>query len=416
MIGNSAPLFQSSGWRRPFFLVWIPENIALFAAGMVQFALIWFLNRSTGSATTVAFAAAIALFPRAVLNPFIGAAVDRYNRRLIMLAARLTVASCSLLLFLISGSGRLAPGPVLFVIFVRAVADTFHGKALMASTSLMVPKHDLTRIAALGQAVSGGIMFVTPALGATLMEFGSLRWILAIDIVGSFLAMAPLSVVTIPQPERCGGSTQENPMGALAKDSAEAFGYVRRWPGALGMLTISAIINFIMQPYFALIAVLVTRELGGGELEFGALGAAVGLGFVAGGLALSLWQGFRRKMVTSLVSVLAAGCFVFLSGLAIDGGLIPCLILFFGAAAMMPLCMGPIQALVQASARADIQGRVFSIMETVSTGTAPVALLIAGKVFEGPGARYWYLGGGAFAAATAVWGFLNARTRDMGAA
>jgi DHA3 family macrolide efflux protein-like MFS transporter len=58
----------------------------------VQFALIWYLTVLTGSATALATAALVGMLPNLALGPFIGALVDRWYRRQVMLAADSIVA------------------------------------------------------------------------------------------------------------------------------------------------------------------------------------------------------------------------------------------------------------------------------------------------------------------------------------
>ena len=401
-------------WRKPFYMVWISENISLFAAGMVQFALIWWLTIQTSSALFVSIAMAIALIPKAILNPLIGTIVDGADRKRIMIAARASVMACSALLLALFLLGLMRPWHVFTVLFVRALADTFHNKALIASTSLMVPDDKLTRISGINQAVAGLIMFATPALGALLLKVSSFSIILSIDIGGAILAVAPLMVTPIPRAKPMSAATEKRLCRSIMKDCKEGVSYLAGWRGAVGMLGISAITNFIMQPYFSLISIVVVKNLNGGEVEFGMLGAAIGLGFSLGGCVLGIWQGFRRKMLTSLTGILLAGLFVSLSGFAVSLGLYPTLACFFFSGFMMPFCMGPIQALVQSSARKDMQGRVFSIMESASTIMVPVSLVLAGKVFEFPGPQCWYFVGGANALIVALLGFSNRRIRNLG--
>jgi MFS transporter, DHA3 family, macrolide efflux protein len=414
MIGsNTSSQFQKL-WRLPFYFIWIPENISLFAAGLVQFALIWWLTTTTGSALLVSIATAIAIIPKALFNPLIGVIVDRISRRKIMVIARMIVGLLSIFLLFAFIKTIIRPWHIFLVLFVRAFADTFHNKALISSISLMVPDDKLTRIAGLNQAIAGMIMFLTPALGAILLKVSTFSIIIFIDIIGVFLAVAPLMVITIPQVKRISTNTNDHILKSLLSDCMDGISYLFNWPGAIGMLCVSSTINFIMQPYFSLISIVVKNNIHGTEVGFGLLGTSIGLGFSLGGCILGIWQGFHRKMVTSLMGVFFAGVSVFFSGIAVSIGLYPTLVCFFLSGLMMPFCIGPIQALVQSSARKEIQGRVFSIIESVSTIMVPISMILAGKIFETIGPQYWYFGGGLCALLTALLAFFNKRIRNLG--
>ncbi|HXV74767.1 MAG TPA: MFS transporter, partial [Candidatus Polarisedimenticolaceae bacterium] len=135
----------------PFFVVWSGQAVSLIGTQAVQFALVWWLTVRTGSATVLATATFVALAPQIVLGPFVGALVDRWNRKWIMLASDGAMAAASALLALSFLDGSATSGQVFALLFVRALGAVFHGTAMTAATSMMVPVTQLTRIQGLNQ-------------------------------------------------------------------------------------------------------------------------------------------------------------------------------------------------------------------------------------------------------------------------
>ena len=74
-------------WAIPFFTIWTGQQISLVGSSLAQFALVWWVTETTGSATVLATATIVALLPNIVLGPFVGALVDRWNRRVVMIVA-----------------------------------------------------------------------------------------------------------------------------------------------------------------------------------------------------------------------------------------------------------------------------------------------------------------------------------------
>ena len=72
---------------RPFWILWIGQALSVLGSRIVQFGIIWYLTEETGSATVLALASLVGLLPQVLLGPFVGVLVDRWNRRLTMLAA-----------------------------------------------------------------------------------------------------------------------------------------------------------------------------------------------------------------------------------------------------------------------------------------------------------------------------------------
>jgi MFS transporter, DHA3 family, macrolide efflux protein len=54
---NSIP----KNWARRFFIIWTGQSFSLVGSALVQFALIWYLTRTTGSATVLAVASLIGI-------------------------------------------------------------------------------------------------------------------------------------------------------------------------------------------------------------------------------------------------------------------------------------------------------------------------------------------------------------------
>ena len=78
---------KNKSWAAPFFTIWTGQAISLLGSQMVQFALIWWLTKTTESATVLTTATLVGILPTVILGPFVGALVDRWNRRKIIIFA-----------------------------------------------------------------------------------------------------------------------------------------------------------------------------------------------------------------------------------------------------------------------------------------------------------------------------------------
>lgn len=92
-------------WAARFFTIWTGQAFSLFGSMLVQFALAWWLTKTTGSATVLAMATMVALLPQVFLGPFAGALVDRWNRRVVMVVVDSLIALTSLGLAALAASG-----------------------------------------------------------------------------------------------------------------------------------------------------------------------------------------------------------------------------------------------------------------------------------------------------------------------
>ncbi len=176
-------------WQTRFFTIWIGQAFSLLGSSLVQFALVWWLTQRTGSATVLATASMVAMLPSIVLGPVAGALVDRWPRRQVMILADSLIALVTLGLAWIAWLGVLAPWHIYLAMFLRALAGAFHWPAMQASTSLMVPREHLPRVAGMNQTLQGLMSIVAPPLGALLLGLMPLSGILGLDVGTALMAV-----------------------------------------------------------------------------------------------------------------------------------------------------------------------------------------------------------------------------------
>lgn len=386
--------WNESNWKKRFFTIWIGQAFSLFGSSLVGFALIWWLTQTTGSATVLATASLVGMLPQLALMPLAGVVVDRYNRRFLIIAADSTIALVTLALALMFLSGAAQIWHVYVALFVRSAAGAFHWPSMQSSTSLMVPDKHLARIAGANQTLMGAMGIIAPPLGALLLAVMPVYGILLIDVVTALIAVLPLLFISIPLPKRTVAPqhAQQTAAGApsMWQDLREGVRYVVGWRVLFLLMLIASLLNFLFNPAFTLTPILVTREFGGQALELGWVNSAWGAGVVAGGLALSVWGGFKRRIITSMMGVFGMGIGTLVLGLApapflglsIAGMLI--------AGFMNPIANGPLMAIFQANVEPQMQGRVLSLISLIAGGMSPLSLLIAGPLADALGVRVWY--------------------------
>ena len=379
-------------WALRFFTIWSGQAASLFGSSLVQFALVWYLTRESGSATILATATLFAMLPQIVLGPFAGALVDRLNRRIIIMIADGVIMLATLGLVFLFASGSIQIWHIYAMMFLRGLGGAFHWPAMQASTSLMVPKKHLARIAGMNQTLQGAINIVAPPTGAILIEIISTQNVLLIDVGTALVAILPLFFIPIPQPIRENG--QKASETRFWQDLKEGFTYVASWPGLLGILIMMTMINFLLSPTGALMPLLVTKHFGGDALQFGLMDSFWGGGVILGGVLLSVWGGFKRKIATSMMGLIGIGIGVMLVGFAPASAFNLALGGMFIAGIMVAFANGPMMAIIQSVVRPDMQGRVMALVGSAATAMSPLGLLIAGPVSDWLGIRTWYWIGG----------------------
>lgn len=386
---------------RPFFLMWTGQALSLLGSQVAQFALIWWLTLETGSPGVLVTATLLGLVPMVVIGPLAGALIDRFDRRSILLLADGLIALVSLALAVFFWQGIATTSHVFAALFIRSVATGFHQPTVTAVTTQMVRKKLLTQIQGLNESLEGLLLIVSAPLGGMLLGWMPIAGILGLDVATAAFAILPLLWIRIPAL----GSGEAGPKPSVWADIQEGFRFVRGWPGLMILLLMSAVINLFLVPAFALLPLLVRDHFDKGPLELGWTSAAFGIGMLVGGAALGIWGGFRRRVVTTLLGVLGLAGAVFAIGLAPGDEFALALGAMFFVGAMVALANGPMQAVLQGTVPQEFQGRIFTLLQTLSTAATPVGLLLAAPIAELFGVRGWFLAGGVVCAVMALMGF-----------
>lgn len=387
-------------WKARFFTIWSGQQFSLIGSRASQFALVWWLTIETGSATVLATASMVAFLPEILLGPVAGACVDRWSRRRVMLVADTGIALVSLALAYLFWTGSLEIWHVYAAMAARALGGSFHWPAMLASTTLMVPDRHLTRISGLNQSIQGAHGIVGPPLGALLMELMPFHGVMLVDVVTALPAVLPLLVIAVPRPsatERAAGGS-----ASMWMDLRQGLRYVFNWPGLVIIMVNAFILRLALVPAFVLFPLLVKDHFGGGAPELSLLEAILGIGLVIGGLLLSTWGGFRRRIFTSLMGFAGVGVgFLIITSAPAELFWVGLLGVFV-VGVMASLLDGPFFAMLQSTVDPAIQGRVMTLTMSLLAISSPIGLAVAGPISDWLGLRVWYLATGLLGLTSAV--------------
>lgn len=405
-----------SNWQTRFFTIWIGQAFSMLGSSLVGFAFVWYLTEQTRSATILAMGTLIQFLPSIVIGPIAGALVDRWNRKVVMAVFDGITALFTLFTAVMFIMGNAQIWHIFLVMFVRSACGQFQWAAMTASTTLMVPKQHLSRIAGANQTLNGIMNIIAPALGAFLIDVMPIYGILLIDVSTAMLAIGPLFFFKIPQPVRNGTKAAPEPAGktSMFQDLAEGWKYVTGWPGLMAVIFLAMLVNFLINPAFSLLPLVVTEHFNKGAFELGLIDSVFGIGVILGGITLSAWGGFKNRILTSIAALSVSGAAVLLVGLAPANFYLLALagMTIFGF--LNPMINGPIFAVMQAKVEPEIQGRVFSLLHAGAALASPLGLAIAGPVADATSNQLWFIIGGILTIIAGAISFLVPAIADLG--
>lgn len=367
-------------WKKKFIIIWSGQIFSILSSAIVGYSVMFWLSIETKSAEVLAYALLANLLPHALLGPLAGVYVDRWKRKVTMIAADSFVALCSLALGLLFYLDMQELWLIYLLMALRSVGNAFHSPAMQAAIPMLAPKSELMRIAGVNQAIQSMSAIAGPALGALMISSLDMTAVMLVDVLGAAIACTALLFVAIPDPER-----HEHVKRNVLHEMYEGWREVAKHKGLPWLMAISVVVTFFLMPVAVLFPLLTVTHFGGGTFEMSLVEIVWGAGMLAGGMILGIWKIKVRKVLLINCSYLALGIYILITGLLPPDCfmLFVCLTIFGGIST--PFYSSPFTSILQTHIDHTALGRVFSLFGSLSLLPSMVGILATGYIADSIG-------------------------------
>lgn len=371
---------MQGNWKRKFIVLWIGQFFSLISSSAVNFAIIIWLSLETGSAEVLAYAAIAGLLPQAIIGPFAGVYIDRWDRKKTMIFADSFVAVCTLVMSVSFYMGNESLLLIYVMLGLRSVGSAFHMPAMQAAIPMLAPRSELLRIAGINQIIQSISSIAGPALGALAIGLLSIGNVLLLDIAGALLAITSLLFIHIPNPK-----VLEKPKAGLRQvinDMKISFKEILANKGLSFLFLYSVIGMFCIMPVAVLFPLLTIDHFQGGKFEMSIIEIIWGVGMLVGGGLLGIWKPkIRKVIIINLMNIIVGITFTW-SGLLAPENFVFFVVLTAIGGMAASLYNASFTTIIQEEIRHDMLGRVFSLYYSFSVIPSVIGLLCTGFIAD----------------------------------
>ncbi len=370
--------------RRPsgmigFTVVWLGQIVSVLASGMTSFAMTIYMYQQTHSATAMGLVQVAYITPFLIMSPIAGVMVDRYNRKLMMMVSDIVGGIATLSLFILYATGYLQYWHIYIAVAVSGIGTTFQWPAYSAAISTMVSKEQYGRANGMMSLIEAGPGVLSPFLAGALIPFIQIGGILLIDSITFWTAIFALAIVFVPQPPRTAEGHESK--GGFWKEATFGFKYIFERPSLLGLQLVFFFGNLFAGVGFAVLAPMLLARTSQNTIILGSVESAASIGMVIGGITMSAWGGFKKRVHGVLLGWAISAVFgEIIFGLGRGLSIWAPAVLISGL--FVPLVNGSNQAIWQAKVAPDLQGRVFSARRLIAWFTNPISPIIGGTLSD----------------------------------
>ena len=394
--------------NRPFLILWLSQLATQVGGNMVLYGLTVLVFTASGSNSAVSVLLISFLAPAVLFGALAGVYVDRFDRRLVLVATSLVRA----VLFFLLAFFDTNVGVILLLNLMVSIATTFFAPAELSVIPLVVPRDQLT--------AANGIFTLTLnaafALGYTLLGP------LVVTIAGPTLLIGVVAVLYLvsavlcwtlapapPLPLPAGHDTlhdAEAAVGSVVGQLREGIAYIRANPTVAWALTYLGVAASIVGVLGALGPGFAVEVLGLTSKDFVVVVLPLGFGVVAGVLLVNAIRTMIPRRRTIEVGLVTLGACLVLITIAnpisellrrlneaqpvVDvSALVSVLAVVVAIAFVAGIAYAsvaiPAQTEMQEVIPEDVRGRVFGILNTLVSIGSFVPIIVAGPVSDAIG-------------------------------
>lgn len=363
---------------RTFITILIGQLVSTIGSYMTSFAIKIWAWELTGQATALALMGFFTFLPSILITLFAGIIVDRWNRKLLMIAGDTVAALSTLVILWLYLTDHLQIWHLYVTGAINGAFGEIQELAYTASISLMVPKQQYTRASSMSSTIHYGSTIIAPALAGVLYYVIGLAGISLIDLVTFAIAISTVLLVTIPQPRL--SETEDHSQPDIWKQAAFGFRYIVVRRSLLAIVVCASLFWFAHDLGATLFSPMILARTANDTRVLGSIASAAGIGGVTGALLLSTWGGPKHRIHGFLLGMVGAGLSKTIFGL----GQMPLIWLpaQFCSSLNFPLLESSSTAILLAKVKPDVQGRVFAARSLILQVSAAIATLLAGPLAD----------------------------------
>jgi MFS family permease len=364
---------------RHFTIIWLGQVASMLGSAMTWFAFTIWAWEKTGQPTALAYISFFTFLPTVLFTPVAGALVDRWNRKWVMAFSDLATALGTLAALILYLNNALEIWHVYVIGTVAGFFTAFQYPAYNAAVTTMLPKDQYARAEGMLGLISAISTVFGPMLGAALLNFYDLPFIMMIDLITFLAAFGTLLWAHIPQPQisEIGAQSQ----GSLWQETLFGFGYIRKRASLSALVKIFVFANFFLAIGATLMAPMILSKTANSEVSLATVQTLGALGGIFGGVLLAFWGGPKRRINGILLGGVGAGL-LGVTWLGLGKQLIFWAIGSFFFSFFEPFVEGINISIWQSKVESDVQGRVLSARQLLVQIPYLLGVLASGLLAE----------------------------------
>ena len=381
--------------HRNFRSFWIGQTLSLVGSWMQSMAIGWLALELSNSAFIVGVVVASGSLPILAFSLHAGVLVDRSDKLKLVTYSQFLLLTEAVVLWGLTWSGHINVGALIALSLFGGAVASVEIPARQALMIDLVGRDDLRDAIALNSSGFNLARIVGPAVGAFIIANAGMAWCFGVNALSYLTVLIGLKQVRLPpwqEPRMPGKPLQQIRQGLVfaLRD--------RPMRAILELVTVYSVLGI---PYIALMPVLARDRLGLGAGGYGVMLSVLGVGGLAGALALaSAGLHIRRGYLVIRTATAYATLLLILSFVRQPAIAYPILL---GTGFLMIVNNAMANGMLQTMVPDEYRGRLMSIYSMIVVGLPQVVGAFSAGAIAGLIGIEWAIGGAAVGMLLFAW-------------
>lgn len=348
------------------------NSISMVGVWMQRLAVGWLTWQLTGSGFWIGAIVFADLIPVVLIGPLAGVWVDRPLRRLLIKWCQSIMLLQSLALYFLVASGLINIGLLFSLVMINGLVAAIYHPVRLSVVPSLVGSNDLMAAVSLTAVTFHLARFAGPALAGIVIAWHGIATTFLIVALFYIIMLIAVFYIKIPPRPWLAGREQRSVVAELR----EGVSYALTNRAIAYILFIQTSIALCARPVGELLPAFVGSVFSQGAEMLALLTSSMGLGAVAAGLRLLLWDANKGLLKLVISSTIMSGFTVIAFSLTQNMWLAVAVIFLVGY--WITVSGIASQTLIQICVDKSMRGRVLSLWAAIYRGAPGVGALVIG--------------------------------------
>ncbi len=313
------------------------------------------------------------------MSIFAGAISDKWNKKTIMLVCDSTAALCTIFTLILLRSGALEVWHLYILNAVNGLMNSIQAPASDVAATLLTPECHYQKTSGMRSFSGSLVSILTPVFAASIISFAGIEAVIIIDLITFFTAFAALLFfIKIPEITQKAAENE-----SVLRSAKNGISYLKENKGILWLILFLSAINLVASIYDAALPAMILSKKS--DAALGSVSACVGIATLFGSMIATFYPKPKSKIkviCNCLLISMSTENFLLAFG---NSTIIWCIGAMLGWL-LIPLMNANYDVIFRTNVPAEMQGRVYSVRNTLQFFTIPVGYFWGGilvdKIFE----------------------------------